>query len=411
MNIPDSCSSRSGSASICKRIDQVILFCLYVLVFFLPIAHTETIRALAVAIPFVLWIVKMILERRWLWIRTPIDIPILLFTLVAALSLVTAVDFLYSWDEFTGEWLMGVLLFYVVANSFRGQHIKVLWVVILCGNIVMVSYGIYEFFLRGGALFDYQVRAQSLHYGFGAFSTYLVTVLPYLLVGFLLVGKGRPVRWVFGVISLGNLFVLYLTQSRGAWVAAILCLIWTGSMYLPKKKMILLGALGLLLFLIFLSKGVMQHHAPIIRPDLPATRIETSQARWHLILFSLDKIKENPLQMLGFGQRSFVKKYPEFYNQYKGALLWQAHNTFLNVTFQTGVQGLALFIFLLYALLKYNYNMGREESFPWRKFYFQSTFMMIIIFFVRNSTDDFFKDDSALLFWFFSGVAVSLRKG
>jgi O-antigen ligase len=115
--------------------------------------------------------------------------------------------------------------------------------------------------------------------------------------------------------------------------------------------------------------------------------------------------------MLGFGQRSFVKKYPEFYNQYKGALLWHAHNTFLNITFQTGLQGLALFIYLLYSLLKYNYNMGREERIPWRKFYFQATFMMIIIFFVRNLTDDFFKDDSALMFWFLSGVAVSVRKG
>jgi O-antigen ligase len=238
-----------------------------------------------------------------------------------------------------------------------------------------------------------------------------VTVLPYILLGFFAIGKEHPIRWFILLVFLGNLFVLYLTQARGAWVAAFLLLLWAGGMYLSKKTLLFLGALGLLLFLTIFPKEVMRHHAPLIRPDAPAAKIETGQARWELIQFSLEMIKENPFQMLGFGQRSFVKKYPEFYSKYKGALLWHAHNTFLNITFQTGLQGLALFIYLIYGLLKYNYKRAREEKIPLQKFYFQATFMMIVVFFVRNLTDDFFKDDSALLFWFLAGVVVSIHKG
>jgi O-antigen ligase len=174
--------------------------------------------------------------------------------------------------------------------------------------------------------------------------------------------------------------------------------------------MLFLGALGLILALTIFPKEVMQHHAPLLRPDAPAAQIETGQARWELIKFSLDMIREKPFQMLGFGQRSFVKKYPDFYNKYKGARLWHAHSTFLNIAFQTGLQGLALFIYLIYGLLKFHYNKARAEKLPLPKFYFQATFMMIILFFVRNLTDDFFKDDSALLFWLLAGVAVSIKE-
>jgi uncharacterized membrane protein YhfC len=81
---------------ILLTIDGLILFGLLVLVVFLPIAHTETIRALAMGIPLGLWVLKMILSRRWLFSRTPLDWPILLFTVVAALSVFTAVDPRYS---------------------------------------------------------------------------------------------------------------------------------------------------------------------------------------------------------------------------------------------------------------------------------------------------------------------------
>ena len=68
---------------VIQIIDPIILFCLCVLVIFLPIAHTESIRAFSLGIPIGLWFLKSILSRRLLFTRTPADLPILLFTLVA----------------------------------------------------------------------------------------------------------------------------------------------------------------------------------------------------------------------------------------------------------------------------------------------------------------------------------------
>ena len=114
-------------ARVEKFIDRFILFCFCVLVIFLPIAHTETIRAFSFGIPLGLWIIKMLITRKWLFTRTPLDIPILLFTvIVAGLSLITAVDFQYSLEEYTGKWLTGVVLFYLVVNNFREEQLNYL---------------------------------------------------------------------------------------------------------------------------------------------------------------------------------------------------------------------------------------------------------------------------------------------
>ena len=93
-------------SSLERFIDGFILFCLCVLVIFLPIAHTETIRAFALGIPGGLWIIKMILSRRLLFSRTPLDLPLLLFTIIAVLSVFTAVDWRYSLEELVGDWII-----------------------------------------------------------------------------------------------------------------------------------------------------------------------------------------------------------------------------------------------------------------------------------------------------------------
>ena len=48
---------------VIRHIDNLILIGFCVLVIFLPIAHTETVRGFAFGIPAGLWIIKMLLIR------------------------------------------------------------------------------------------------------------------------------------------------------------------------------------------------------------------------------------------------------------------------------------------------------------------------------------------------------------
>jgi O-antigen ligase len=390
--------------------DYLILFCFCVLVIVLPIAHTETIRAFSFGIPLGLWIIKMILQKQWIWRRTPLDIPILLFTIVGGLSLITAVDIRYSFEEYTGEWLTGIVLFYLVVNQFRQEQLPYLLAALLFGNVLMVVYGTYDFFQRGGSLLDYQIRAGSLHYIAGALATYLVTVLPYLLLAVFVFSDWAPRVLLLFLVFL-NFFTLYLTHVRGAWLAAIILVFLVGWKFLP-KKIILLPAVAVLMGLLVFTPGqVLKHYTKLTNPGAKEPQIETVAARWELLKFSAERISENPFQMIGFGRRSFVKKYEEFYLKYKGALLWHAHNTFINLALQTGVQGLVLFLFIVYILLKSLYRRAEVEEEPLPKGFLLATFFMVVSFFLRNMADDFFVDDAALLFWMLSGTAIATRRG
>lgn len=395
---------------ILPYLDGLILVGILVLVVFLPIAHTETIRALALGIPLGLWFLKMILDRRWLFSRTPLDWPILLFTVVAALSVFTAIDPRYSLEEFIGEWLTGVLLFYLVVNNLRSDRLKYLLGAMLLGNGIMVTYGLYDFFRAGGQLFDYKVRAGSLHSGFGTFGTYLVTILPYLLAAFFLVRQNLHRLLIFLLLGL-NFACLYITHSRGSWVAAAFLIFIIGWKFLSRRVILVSAGLAVLGLLLLAPRGILWHTTPVSGPGAPGGSVETGSVRWELTKFTLGEIFSNPFRMLGFGQRSFVKKYREFYLKYKGAQLWHAHNTFLNIILQTGLQGLLFFCLFLYQLLRYCYTRANLEESPSRKFFLTATFMMIVTFLVRNLSDDFFVDDSALLFWLLSGASLAMAKG
>jgi O-antigen ligase len=388
---------------VIRHIDTLIFFSFCVLVIFLPIAHTETVRAFAFAIPAGLWIIKMILTRRFLFTRTFLDLPILLFTIVAGLSIFTAVDPKYSLGEFIGEWVKGVFLFYLVVNNIRPEKMKYILGALLAGNLLMVGYGIFDFLKSDASLLDYHWRSGSLHSGYGTFSTYLITILPYIVTAFFSLVTFK-IRLLLGFLLLLNFFALFITYSRGAWLALAVLLAMAGWKFLSKRIFILSTSLVVIGILFLAPKGIFIHQTQILRSDGTQAELETSKARWQLTKFTIQKIWENPFRMLGFGRRSFVKAYREFYLKYKGALLWHTHNTFLDFAIQTGIQGLILFLFLLYRLLRYCYQNPELEEDRIRRFYFQATFFMIITFFVRNLSDDFFVDDSALLFWFLSGI-------
>ena len=393
---------------VLRYIDQIILFCFCVLAIFLPIAHTESIRAFSLGIPTGLWIIKAILCRRFLFVRTPVDLPILLFTLIAGLSVVTAVDPRYSLQEFIGEWILGICLFYLVANNVRPEQMKYILGALLIGNIIMVTYGVFDFFQDGGLILHPKVRAASLHSGVGTFSTYLVTVIPYLLIALFFIPKNLKF-FMLGILLGLNFFAFALTYSRGSLVAIGMLLLLTGWRYLPRKVfVILIVSLGMGGAFHANERIVAYYHRFTVPPPVGFTP-DSYHGRWILTKFTLEKIKENPFQMNGLGRGAFPKKFQDFVRKYEGAKMWHAHNTFLNLAIQTGLQGLFLFCFLLYRMLKYCRERERSGGSSVIRYFSLGTFLMIITFFVRNLSDDFFIDDSALLFWFLSGIVFARK--
>jgi O-antigen ligase len=204
----------------------------------------------------------------------------------------------------------------------------------------------------------------------------LVTITPFFWVASILVRKASISSAILILFSL-NLFALILNFSLGAWVALAALCVLIGLNSLPRKVLLLSLALVLIgIFFLFSNSNRSFYH----RFTDSSAGLDSYNTRWILAKFSLEKVKENPSRMIGFGQRSFAKQYKEFVESYKDFLMWHAHNTFLNIALQTGLQGLILFCFLLYRLLKYGYENMKLEGESLKKFYFTATFMTVITF-------------------------------
>ena len=115
---------------------------------------------------------------------------------------------------------------------------------------------------------------------------------------------------------------------------------------------------------------------------------------------------ERPFQGIGYGRNSFSEAFPHFRASHQ-PLLWHAHNTFLNIAFQTGIQGLLAFLWLIGVILVQTFRRGKNGPTSWSGLLNQAVWVMVIGFFIRNCFDDMYVEDSLLLFWFLVGAALT----
>jgi O-antigen ligase len=139
--------------------------------------------------------------------------------------------------------------------------------------------------------------------------------------------------------------------------------------------------------------------------DLVSTEA-SSDVRWKLWKFSLQKILENPWTGGGIGRTMFDKLYPEFMPENRQ--LWHAHNMILNRGIQMGIPGMIVFLALWAALVVEVHRHARSQS---PSLYLAiAGLAAIAAIFTKNLTDDFFVRNSALFFWLFAGYLVGFLR-
>jgi O-antigen ligase len=380
---------------------------LILFLFSLPLAYITAVREIALGLAVFFWIMVMVLNRRVLVERTPLDWQLLAWLGVALLSLVWAVNPGYSFNEIKGEILKGLVVYYLVYFSLNQEdHFKQVYLTLIFGNLLMVSFDLLDFYAQGGNLYDFTIRARSLHSGYGSFGTYLITVFPFLLIGSfspLL----KKIRWALWGLILLNLFCIYVTFVRASWLAVAVEVAVMGLIF-KRKRIVLILAVGLLAFFFLIPRTVWFHGE-----KLPSVEEMTSKSMggtggdlvdvWK---FSFAFLQEKPFQGIGFGRQSFSEAFTDFRAKHQ-PLLWHAHNTFLDIFFQTGAQGLAVFLWLVISILYYLFLRSKEGISTWPGMISLAGGIMVVGFFTRNFFDDFYIDDNALLFWFLVGAALS----
>lgn len=367
-------------------------------VILLPFAKRYALHTLGMVLLILLWLAKMGLSKQWLWRRTPLDRPILLFVAWGLLSALFSTHPRYSLGAWRTEMVTQFFFFYLVVthlqdrSTFRAVHRA-----LMLGSACMACAGVYEFFARGGDFRLRSVRIGALSADYNYASTYFILVIPMILHAVITERSARR-KGCFGLLLAMNLLALYFTFTRAAWMGLIAGLLVLGlsvGKRLSVPIMILLGLTALW--------PVVTHTGNTFYRNMGGADDLGRISTW---VWGMDQIKQHPLLGIGYGRETMRKAFPERTEEIRRGL-WHLHNTFLETTLEMGLPGGLLLLLLWLWLLRLLILGYRQAPVLEDRWLMLTLVMLWVAYFVRNQFDHLYVDAPAVLFWILMGLGVS----
>lgn len=318
-----------------------------------PLLEHSSIKPADIILPILImaFVLSRLVQGRLQFTKTCLDLPILFFTLVLALSLSQAVDLGLCLRSFFRH-LQVFLMFYVLVNFVDARETKKLLITYICIAVANSLFGIWQFIHTGG-------QARTFAAAGWAFSD---LVLPATLSAyiFLLFERGFP-RTVG--LSLG-LFVLlggiFSTGTRGAILSLFLCLAIISAYLFTRRKEVIFDLairrhLKLVLVLLLLGSIVagvggapqfFKYHGYL---SVQLGEIGTIGIRLILWKLAWSAFWENPILGIGVGQ--FLKIESVFPAAAKHPLFMHIsgvdpHHLILSYLAAAGILGISALVFL-----------------------------------------------------------------
>lgn len=351
-------------------------------------------------------------ERESPWVRNPLDLPLWLFMLWVLCTVPFAIDPAYSfaeWKKFVAQ--AGVfywsLLVLARCRSARLPQ-QILWSLVV-GAALLAGYALVEFVERGGTWRDRYVRAQAFGSDYNWLSTYMVVAIP--VAGSLLVlGRLAWIRATGGVALVLAGAAQIFSYTRGGWLGHAAQGVTLAVMIGGRR--LALGVLGL--FAIVAAGLVVASQVGFQTDTVDAKTVDTRLMVWTI---GLHEVATHPVVGIGYGNNSFVKRFPEYSVEKQDHLpereriIPAMHNTFLMVTLGSGLPALLCFSWIFVALL------GRLIPIPWAAERGKTSAVMaagiglaVIGFAVRNFFDYMFMGSLAHMFWLLAAVGITVTR-
>lgn len=181
----------------------------------------------------------------------------------------------------------------------------------------------------------------------------------FLIAYFLTEARSAMLRWCLGTFFFIDLAVIFLTQSRGAFVAMIVGGVITLSAFLlmtaDRKKKIAFGilTLGIILvpFALYLFKDIELVRNNALFSRFSNISLDEGQTRFVIWNMAFQAFKEKPI--LGWGSENFIVPFAKYYDPrmfHQEPWFDRAHNMFLEWLVAGGAVGFTAYLFFLFAV-------------------------------------------------------------
>jgi putative inorganic carbon (hco3(-)) transporter len=392
--------------------------------------------------------------RNWLSWRElrerlgPFTIPIFVFLLAASLSIVVAYDKVVALRYYREEVIDPLLYIMLALFCLRSRRDVTRLLLALLGiGLIVAILGVIQYFFFRNTLILEADGIRRVHVMYGSANSIGLLFDYTLPIGFALIVAKVPFTantWAFWknrllafAVCLPMLYVLYLTQSHGAWIAIGVAAVFVAVLTIRERKVLLIA---LPIFFVLMGIIVFLYHTRITNfifgSHIDVHQVSTTTKRLYLWRSALDMIHDSP--WFGYGMNNWLCHFSNNKICYTPHLhhyliardpvthvttdlkfepdLSHPHNVLLHVWVSTGIFGvlafaiiIILFAWLFIRVLRQLRSNETEGNLPFQWMTIGVGAAMLAAM-VQGLVDSaFLEQDLAFCFWIMIGALLLLR--
>ncbi len=338
-------------------------------------------------------------EGRVIWIRSPIDVPLLLLIGWVLLTIPFATDPSYSFAEWR-KLVVQALVFYWALLVLRvrndGSLTRGVLVAVVIVTAVLCTYALVDFVERGGSWKDRPPLARAPSSDNNWLSTYLVIAIP-LVASMVVILRAWWQRLTSGVVLALAFVAEFFAYNRAGWLALVAQGVTYGLCAGRRRFVVwvLGGSVAIGLGLVLVSQAGYQS------TTVDPVNLNIRLAVWKL---GIKAIAEHPFVGLGYGDYTFTAMLRGY------SFPFGLHNTFLIVAVGSGIPALVFLLWTLFAIARASLRRWRTSADQWWDQAATIGLVMVVIgFTARNFFAYMFAGSLAYLFWILAATGLAVE--
>jgi len=381
------------SAVIIILYERMVYSGLLLIAFFIPLC--EAMIYVGMLLVFIGWIYKLARKKSKGVLRTPLDLPIIIFVIIGFISIFNS-SFLKQSLTVTPGFIAGILFGYylVFSNITDKKFLKKFVLVMVLGGTTTACIGIFQYLIWGTE------RTSATLANPNVLASYLAMMIPIVFSLLLYESKKSKKKLLLTFSLITMVICLILTRSRAGWLALVGAMSFL--LLIEKKKRL---AVGLTLIIIVV--------ASILIPSVNA-RLRTifdlivNKERIYGAKSALQMIKDYPLT--GIGVNTFYHVYPQYQLPEAKEHLVHAHNIFLQIGAEIGLFGVVTLLWLLIRVFKIGWEILRKAKDDYLRALAIGLLASLIAFLIDQEFDStWWLERLFIFFWVLLAVLLAAR--
>ena len=337
------------------------------------------------------WIVKMILDKRFHWQKTPLDLPVLAFVVVAFLSSFWGVDVKNSLIGFRTYAL--ILIVYLLLNNIASNKIRVPVRALVCGASILSVFTIVDRVSRIVQGSDPVLIGSMSEAG-------QLLIIIGITTSILLYREERRIRGFLLIALLLIVAAEILNFKRGAWISLLFVLTVQG--WIKSKKMILTVISAAVVVLVLYQPA---------RVRLLSVKNEFSSRAGRVAMWKVTPsiLRDHPMGVGIDNVGSVMYKYDSAIESGRDHL----HSTLPQILAEMGPVGLIAFLWWMTVFIKLSFQTFRmiDDRKPYEKALMLGIFSAFIGFLINGLVEFNFGDSEVVMVvYILMGLTLLIRR-